>query len=186
MHDATMGNMLVCHGRRGDGLALVSPGQEGRRTGGREGDVGRAMLEFPRCRDTGFSPRGKFVIRITWYNFTCHHTKLDQIFNQQFYACVWTSLRNPVAATPTATVPFNQRRCRRRLKEFPTRLTCFGMWEERQRQEREEGREEAAPIPSVGRRSSEGSSVPRIELSLTLEIRASMNREEFLGLWVLR
>ena len=119
----------------GDGLALVSPGQEGRRTGGRERDVGRAMLEFPRCRDTGFPPGGKFVIRITWYNFTCHHTKLGQIFNQQFYACVWTSLRNPVAATPTATVPFNQRRCRRRLKEFPTRLTCFGMWEERQRQE---------------------------------------------------
>ena len=133
---------------RTDTLALVSPGQEGRRTGGREGDVGRAMLEFPRCRDTGFSPRGKFVIRITkyTYNFTCHHTKLGQIFNQQFYACVWTSFRNPLAATPTATVPFNQRRCRRRLKEFPTRLTCFGMWEERQRQEREEGRKKLHPF----------------------------------------
>ena len=90
---------------RTDTLALVSPGQEGRRTGGREGDVGRAMLEFPRCRDTGFSPRGKFVIRITKYNFTCRHTKFDQIFNQPFYARA--SLRNRVAATPTATVPFN-------------------------------------------------------------------------------
>ena len=62
IHDAMMGNMLVCRGRRGgqSGLALVSPGRkEGGRKGGRM--LGALCWNFLVAAATGFLPLGRFA-----------------------------------------------------------------------------------------------------------------------------
>ena len=179
MHDATMGNMLVCHGRRGrrtrrtDWLWFRPGRKEEEREEGR-GMLGALCWNFL-VADMGFLPK---AILLSEKSCSLIQKGFSVTHNWSKFSISIIQWLKKSCGCHTDCHRSIQRRCRRRLKEFPTRLTCFGMWEEREAR----GEGGRSCTHSVGW-SSGGSSVPRIELSLTLEIRASMNWEELLGLW---